>query len=92
MRVTPPTASLIWQWVAGLRISSLSVCHCLQPLNPDWVVVFDGHNDGGLACGYGTGPGNPGMAKMLYYSYGQKLDKGLIENIAEHSAFSIIAR
>ena len=73
------------RWIAYQQFIGLSLF--AKPLNPDWVVVFDGHNDGGLACGYGTGPGNPlGWPKMLYYSYGQKLDRGLIENIAEHSA------
>ena len=71
-------------WIAYQQFIGLSLF--AKPLNPDWVVVFDGTMME-AACGYGTGPGNPlGWPKMLYYSYGQKLDKGLIENIAEHSA------
>jgi hypothetical protein len=43
------------------------------PLDPDWIVTMDGHNDATVTCAHGSGPGNPiEWPKLLYLLGGGK--------------------
>lgn len=56
-------------WVAFQQFVGLSIYGL--PLNPDWVVVMDGHNDAAVACPHGSGPGNVlQWPHMLYLTGG----------------------
>lgn len=56
-------------WIAYQQFLGLSLFG--TRFEPDWVVVMDGHNDGAVPCGHGSGPGNPlGWPKMLYLTGG----------------------
>jgi len=56
-------------WIAYQQFLGLSLFGL--PLQPDWVIVMDGHNDAAVACPHGSGPGNPmGWPQMLYLTGG----------------------
>ncbi len=44
-------------WIAYQQFIGLSLFGL--PLDPDWIVVMDGRNDGVVPCGHGSGAGNP---------------------------------
>jgi hypothetical protein len=56
-------------WIAYQQFVGLSLFGL--PLQPDWIVTMDGHNDGAVSCAHGSGPGNPmGWPLMLYLTGG----------------------
>jgi hypothetical protein len=60
-------------------------------LEPDWVVVMDGRNDGVNACGHGNGVGNPlGWAPLL--NLVNQRGGGVAALISEASNYSALVR
>lgn len=78
-------------WIAYQQFIGLSLYGL--PLNPDWVVCMDGHNDAAVGCVHGCGVGNPlGWPQLLNLvqggSDGQKSQKtGILQSMAQKSAF-----
>lgn len=75
-------------WIAYQEFVGLSMFGA--PLNPDWVVVMDGVNDGATPCAQGSGAGNPlSWSKMLFMLQGGKNPEGVnpaISALSRHSA------
>src|SRR5262249_38064107 len=79
-------------WIAYQQFVGLSLFGL--PLNPDWVVVMDGHNDATMPCATGSGAGNPlQWPKMLYLLNNGSLDETsrTLKGIARHSALFRVA-
>jgi len=79
-------------WIAYQQFIGLSMFGL--PLNPDWIVVMDGHNDAAVPCAHGSGAGNPLLwPKMLYFLQGGSVDEvnPKLKAIARYSALFRIA-
>lgn len=62
------------------------------PLDPDWIVVMDGVNDGSVACSQGGGAGHPmEWAKFLYFAQYGGRDRSASEVLLRHSALLRLA-
>lgn len=78
-------------WIAYQEFIGLSMLGA--PLNPDWVVVMDGMNDGAVACAQGSGAGNPlNWARMLFLLQGGKDADGVSPTIAALGRHSALIR
>lgn len=52
-------------WIAYQQFVGLTIFGV--PLDPDWIVTMDGHNDATVTCAHGSGAGNPlEWPKQLY--------------------------
>jgi hypothetical protein len=52
-------------WIAYQQFVGLTIFGL--PLDPNWIVVMDGHNDATVTCAHGSGAGNPlEWPKQLY--------------------------
>ena len=52
-------------WIAYQQLVGLTIFG--RPLEPDWIVTMDGHNDATVTCAHGSGAGNPlEWPKQLY--------------------------
>lgn len=52
-------------WIAYQQLVGLTIFG--TPLDPDWIVAMDGHNDATVTCAHGSGAGNPlDWPKLLY--------------------------
>ncbi len=74
-------------WIAYQQFVALSLLGL--PLDPDWVVVMDGLNDGDVPCVFGSGATSPmDWPKLLYLTYGGTGEASSpLATIARHSAF-----
>jgi hypothetical protein len=58
-------------WVAYQQFIGLALFGL--PLDPDWAITMDGHNDATVTCAHGSGAGNPiEWPKLLYLLGGGK--------------------
>ncbi|HVZ23109.1 MAG TPA: SGNH/GDSL hydrolase family protein [Vicinamibacterales bacterium] len=75
-------------WIAYQQFLGLAVFGA--PLNPDWVVSMDGHNDATVPCAHGSGAGNPlGWPQIVYMeqgSMGGGERNGFLSRLAKYSA------
>ncbi len=80
-------------WIAYQQFIALSLFGL--PLNPDWVINMDGHNDGAAPCSHGSGAGNPLLwPRFLYFLNGGSLQQTnpVLQDIARRSAlFRIVS-
>jgi hypothetical protein len=73
-------------WIAYQQFIGLSLFG--HDLDPDWLVVMDGRNDGVVACAHGNGVGNPaGWPPLLALANSQDVGiAGLIRKLSANSA------
>src|SRR5262249_9638817 len=74
-------------WIAYQQFIGLSLFGL--PLNPDWIIVMDGHNDAQSGCALSSGGGNRlWWPRFLYVLNGGSLNEPnpVIDAIARHSA------
>ncbi|MBV8752186.1 MAG: hypothetical protein JO328_04920 [Hyphomicrobiales bacterium] len=73
-------------WLAYQEFVAISLF--AMPLNPDWIVTFDGINDASAPCLFGSGAVNPmEWPKLLYLTYGGTgISSPLLGTLARHSA------
>jgi hypothetical protein len=76
----------VGSWIAYQQFVGLSLF--AKPLDPDWIVVMDGANDGAAPCLHGSGPANPmEWPKLLYLTYGGSgVAPSPLLRLARHSA------
>jgi hypothetical protein len=76
-------------WIAYQQFVGLSLFG--HSLDPDWVVVMDGRNDGVVACAHGNGVGNPaGWPPLL--ALANSHDEGVARLIRMGAANSAVIR
>lgn len=73
-------------WIAYQQFIGLSLFGL--PLDPDWIVVMDGHNDAAVPCAHGGGATNPlGWPKFLNLTQGTGTTSNrILRVLTRHSA------